>query len=74
MYYFIFPVPRNKEKNSLKRSEIEVNIILKRKKHNSCSDWQIVSIKFRTMLINRYVFDLYEILIIKNSKEVHEIF
>ena len=32
MYYFIFPVPRNKEKNSLKRSEIEVNIILKRKK------------------------------------------
>ena len=41
-YYFIFPVPRRKEKNNFKQSEIEVKMIIRMKKHNLSSNWQIV--------------------------------
>ena len=41
-YYFIFPVPGKKENSKLKQSEIEVKMIIKMKKHNLCSNWQIV--------------------------------
>ena len=40
------------------------------KKHNLCSNWQIV---FMSDTENRHI-DLYEILIVKNLKEVHQIF
>ena len=70
-YYFIFPVPGKKEKNKLKQSEIEVKMIIKMKKHNLCSNWQIV---FMSDTDKQTLIDLYEILIVKNLKEVHQIF
>ena len=39
---FIFPVPGKKENSKLKQSEIKVKMIMKMKKHNSCSNWEIV--------------------------------
>ena len=70
-YYFIFPVPRRKEKNNFKQSEIEVKMIIRMKKHNLRSNWQIV---FMSDTDKQTLIDLYEILIVKNLKEVHQIF
>ena len=41
-YYFIFPVHGKKKNSKLKQSEIKVKMIMKMKKHNSCSNWEIV--------------------------------
>ena len=59
--YFQYPGKRGK--NKLKQSEIEVKMIIKMKKHNLCSNWQI-----------GFIRDTDEILVIKNLKEVHQIF
>ena len=56
-----------KVKNKLKQSEIEVKMI-KMKKHNLCSNWQIV---FMSDTDKQTLIDLYEIL---GSSEVHQIF
>ena len=42
-------------------------MVIKIKKHNLCSNWQIV-------FMSDADTDLYEILIVKNLKEVHQIF
>ena len=60
-----------KKKNKLKQSEIEVKMIVKTKKHDLCSNWQIV---FMSDTDKQTLIDLYEILIVKNLKEVHQIF
>ena len=60
-----------KENSKLKQSEIEVKMIIKMKKHNLCSNWQIV---FMSDTDKQTLIDLYEILIVKNLKEVHQIF
>ena len=72
-YYFIFPVRRKKEKNKLKQSEIEIEVkmIIKMKKHNLCLNWQII---FMSDTDKQTLIDLYEILIAKNLKEVHQFF
>ena len=59
-----------KENSKLKQSEIEVKMIIKMKKHNLCSNWQIV---FMNDTKKQTLIDLYEILIVKNLKEVHQI-
>ena len=59
-----------KENSKLKQSEIEVKMIIKMKKHNLCSNWQIV---FMSDTDKQTLIDLYEILIVKNLKEVHQI-
>ena len=41
------------------------------KKLNLCSNWQIV---FMSETDKQKLIDLYEILIVKNVKEVHQIF
>ena len=41
------------------------------KKYNLCSNWQNV---FMSDTDKQTLFDLYEILVIKNLKEVHQIF
>ena len=41
------------------------------KKHNLYSNWQIV---FMSETDKQKLIDLYEILIVKNVKEVHQIF
>ena len=41
------------------------------KKHNLCSNWQIV---FMSDTDKQTFIDLYEILIFKSLKEVHQIF
>ena len=41
------------------------------KKHDLCSNWQI---GFMSDTYKQTLIDLYEILIIKNLKEVHQIF
>ena len=46
-------------------------MIIKRKKHNSCSNWQIV---FMSNTDKYTLTDLYGILIVKNIKEVYQIF
>ena len=69
-YYFIYPVTEKKEKNKLKQSEIKVKMIIKTKKHNLCSNWQIV---FMSDIDKQRLIDLYEILIINNLKEAHQI-
>ena len=38
----MFPVPGEKENSKIKQSEIEVKMIIKMKKYNLCSNWQIV--------------------------------
>ena len=60
-----------RKKNKLKQSEIEVKMIIKMKKHNLCSNWQIV---FMSDTNKQTLIDLHEILIVKNLKEVHQIF
>ena len=60
-----------KENSKLKQSEIEVKMIIKMKKHNLCSNWQIV---FMSDIKKQTLIDLYEILIVKNLKEAHQIF
>ena len=70
-YYFVFPVPGKKENSKLKQSEIEVKMITKMKKYDLCSNWQIV---FMSDTKKQTLIDLYEILIVKNLKEVHQIF
>ena len=69
--YYLFPLPGKKEKNELKQSEIKVKTIIKLKKHNICSNWQIV---FMNDTDKQTLIDIYEILIVKNLKEVHQIF
>ena len=46
-------------------------MIIKMKKHNLCSNWQIV---FMSDIKKQTLIDLYEILIVKNLKEAHQIF
>ena len=46
-------------------------MIIKMKKHNLCSNWQIV---FMSDTNKQTLIDLHEILIVKNLKEVHQIF
>ena len=46
-------------------------MIIKMKKHNLCSNWQIV---FMSDPEKQTLIDLYETLIVKNLKEVHQIF
>ena len=46
-------------------------MIIKMKKHNLCSNWQIV---FMSDPKKQTLIDLYETLIVKNLKEVHQIF
>ena len=70
-YYFIFPVPGKNENSKLKQSKIEVKMIIKMKKRNLCSNWQIV---FMSDTDKQTLADLYEILIVKNLQEVHQIF
>ena len=41
------------------------------KKHNLCSNWQIA---FMSDPNKQTLIDLYEILIVKNLKKVHQIF
>ena len=50
---------------------MEVKIIIKMKKHNLCSNWQIVFMKYTD---KQTLIGLYEILSVKNLKEVHQIF
>ena len=50
---------------------MEVKIIIKMKKHNLCSNWQIVFMKDTD---KQTLIGLYEILSVKNLKEVHQIF
>ena len=69
-YYFIFPVTGKTEKNKLNQSEVEVKRIIKTKKHNLCSNWQVI---FKSDTDKQTVIDLYGILIVKNLKEVHQI-
>ena len=54
-----------------KISEIEIKMIIKMKKHNLCSTWQIAVMSDTD---KQTLIDLYEILIFKNLKEVHQIF
>ena len=70
-YYFTFPVPGKKKNSKLKLSEIELKMIIKTKKHDLCSNWQIV---FMSYTNKKTLIDLHEILIVKNLKEVHQIF
>ena len=46
-------------------------MIIKLKKHNICSNWQIV---FMNDTDKQTLIDIYEILIINSLKEVHQIF
>ena len=46
-------------------------IKIKIKKQNLCSNWQVV---FMSLTYTETLIDLYEILIIKNLKEVHQVF
>ena len=46
-------------------------MVIKMKKHNLCSNWQIV---FMSDTDKQTFIDLYEILIFKSLKEVHQIF
>ena len=46
-------------------------MITKMKKYDLCSNWQIV---FMSDTKKQTLIDLYEILIVKNLKEVHQIF
>ena len=46
-------------------------MVIKMKKHNLCSNWQIV---FMSDTDKQTLIDLYEMLIVKNLKEVHQIF
>ena len=62
-YYCVFPVPGKKKKSKPKQSRIEVNIIIKMKKHNLCANCQIV---FMNDTCKQRLIDLYEILIIEN--------
>ena len=55
----------------LKQPEIEVKMIIKMKKHNLCSNWQII---FMSDTDKQTLIDLYNIFVIKNLKEVHQIF
>ena len=45
--------------------------MIKMKKHNLCSNWQIA---FMSDTDKQTLIDLYEMLIVKNLKEVHQIF
>ena len=60
-----------KKNNKLKQSEIEVKMIIKAKKHDLCSNWQIV---FMSDTDKQALINFYEILIMKNLKEVNQIF
>ena len=60
-----------KEKNKLKQSELELKMTITMKKQNLCSNWQI---GFMSRTDKQTLIDLYEILIVKNLKEVHQIF
>ena len=61
-----------KGKNKLKQSETEVKkLIIKMKKHNLCSNWQKL---FMSDTDKQTLIDLYEMLIVKNLKEVNQIF
>ena len=46
-------------------------MVIKMKKHNLCSNWQIV---FMSDTDKQTLIDLYEMLIVKNLKEVNQIF
>ena len=46
-------------------------MIIKMKKHNLCSNCQIV---FMSDTDKQTLINLYEILVVKNLKEVHQIF
>ena len=50
-----------KEKNKLKQSQTEEKMIMKMKKHNLRSNWQIV---FINVTDKQILIDIYEILII----------
>ena len=67
-YYFIFPLPAKKENSKLKQSEIKVKMIIKMKKPNLCSNWQIV---FMSDTKKQTLVDIYETLIVKNLKETY---
>ena len=58
-------------KKKLKQSEIDVKMIIKMKKHNLCSNWKII---FMNDTDKQTLIDLSEIFVIKNLKEVHQIF
>ena len=45
-------------------------MIIKMKKHNLCSNWQIIFISDN----EQKLIDLYEIFVIMNLKEVHQMF
>ena len=60
-----------KGKNKLKQSEIGIKMTIKMKKHNLRSNWQIV---FMSDTDKQTLIDIYEILIVENLKEVHQIF
>ena len=60
-----------KESGKLKKSEMEVKMIIKMKKHNLCSNWKIV---FMRDTDKQTLIGLYEVLSVKNLKEVHQIF
>ena len=60
-----------KENGKLKQSEMEVKMIIKMKKHNLCSNWQIV---FMRNTDKQTLIGLYEVLSVKNLKEAHQIF
>ena len=51
-----------KGKNKLKQPEIEVKMIIKMKKHNLCSSWQIILMNDTD---KRTLIDLYEIFIVQ---------
>ena len=53
----MFPVPGEKENSKIKQSEIEVKMIIKMKKYNLCSNWQIVL----WAMINRHLLILWDL-------------
>ena len=50
---------------------MEVKMIIKMKKHDLCSNWQII---FMRDTDKQTLVYLYEILIVKTLKEAHQIF
>ena len=70
-YYLIFGVPGKKENSKVKQSKIEVKIIMKMKKRNLCSNWEIF---FMSDTCRQTLIGICEVLFVKNLKEVHQIF
>ena len=59
--FYISSTWEKAKKEKLKQSEIEVKMIIKMKKHNLCSNWQIV---FMSDTDKQTLIDLYEIFVI----------